>query len=104
MAEKAEKAGVHFLLNLPPRLEKEDASERRGHDVWWLLRNMQLNIGCHLIMARGGVSCDNISHHSSASQPSRGHCCGENEKGGSLVRENVRRSGKGNESLRPFSY
>ena len=70
----------------------------------WLLRNMQLNTGCHLIMARGGVSCDNISPDSAASQPSRGQCGGENEKEGSLVRENVRRSAKGNESLRPFSY
>lgn len=50
-----------------------------------------------------GVSYDNISQDSSASQPSRGQCCGENEKEGSLVRENVRRSGKGNESQRPFS-
>jgi hypothetical protein len=57
-------------------LEKEDANDRTGHDAWWLLRNMQLNTGCHLIMARGDVSCDNISQDSSASQPSRGHCCG----------------------------
>lgn len=63
-----------------------------------------MNTGCHLIRARGELSGDNISHHSSASQPSRGHCCGKNEKEGSLVRENVRRSGKGNESLGPFSY
>lgn len=50
------------------------------------------------------MSCDNISQDGSASQPSRGHCCGENEKEGRLVRNNVRRSGKGSESLRPFSY
>lgn len=65
---------------------------------------MQLNTGCHLIVARGGVCRDNISRDSAASQPSRGQCGGENEKEGGLVRENVRRSGKGNESLRPFSY
>ena len=47
---------------------------------------------------------DNISHDSAACHPSRGQCSGENEKEGSLVRENVRRSGKGNESLRPLSY
>lgn len=85
MAWKSEKAGVRFLLNLPPRLEKEDTNERRGHDVWRLLRNMQLNTGCHLIMARGGMSCDNISHDSSASQPSRGQCCG----GGKMKRKAV---------------
>lgn len=51
-----------------------------------------------------GCEPDNISHDSCASQPSRGLCCGKNEKEGSLVRETVRRSGKGNESLRPSSY
>ena len=38
----------------------------KGRDVWRLLRNMQLNTGCHLLMARGCVSCDNIRQDSSA--------------------------------------
>ena len=65
---------------------------------------MQLNTNSHLIMAKEGMRYDNISHDSAACHPSRGQCGGENGKEGSLVRENVRRSGQGNESLRPLSY